>query len=232
MILVYVKFFMIGYNMTKNEPLHPGQSIRNEILPSLKLSVTEASEQLGVTRESLSRLLSGRAALSTTMALNIEKWLGVERGGEAKLWLKKQIIYNLWHTKKSFNAAQMVLPVSVDERYTLKRSAQNTHPGLALKEYMAFSIRFPPTYAALELGVERNTLIRVLTGRASISTMMALRIEAWLGVSRGGEAQLWLEEQSNFFLWKANKFLLSTLECSTCPIVQTSTVMSDDIFHA
>jgi hypothetical protein len=29
---------------------------------------------------------------------------------------------------------------------------------------------------------------------------MALRIEAWLGVDRGGEARLWLAEQSAFDL--------------------------------
>ncbi len=32
---------------------------------------------------------------------------------------------------------------------------------------------------------------------------MALRIEAWLGVARGGEARLWLAEQSAYDIWQA-----------------------------
>jgi plasmid maintenance system antidote protein VapI len=34
---------------------------------------------------------------------------------------------------------------------------------------------------------------------------MALRIEAWLGVEHGGEARLWLAEQSAYDLWQARK---------------------------
>ena len=36
---------------------------------------------------------------------------------------------------------------------------------------------------------------------AAISPEMALRIEAWLGVARGGEARLWLAEQSAYDVW-------------------------------
>jgi plasmid maintenance system antidote protein VapI len=34
---------------------------------------------------------------------------------------------------------------------------------------------------------------------------MALRIEAWLGVEHGGEARLWLAEQSAYDLWQDRK---------------------------
>lgn len=49
------------------------------MLPALGLTVTEAAEQLGVTRAALSRVLNGRAAISPEMALRLEGWLGVER---------------------------------------------------------------------------------------------------------------------------------------------------------
>jgi len=32
-----------------------------------------------------------------------------------------------------------------------------------------------------------------------------LRIEAWLGAERGGEARLWLAEQSAYDVWKAEQ---------------------------
>jgi plasmid maintenance system antidote protein VapI len=34
---------------------------------------------------------------------------------------------------------------------------------------------------------------------------MALRLEAWLGVERGGRADLWLAEQAAYDLWQARK---------------------------
>ena len=34
---------------------------------------------------------------------------------------------------------------------------------------------------------------------------MALRNEAWLGTARGGEARLWLAEQSVFDVWQAKQ---------------------------
>ena len=41
------------------------------------------------------------------MALRIEAWLGVERGGEARLWLAEQSAYEVWQTKQRFKAAPM-----------------------------------------------------------------------------------------------------------------------------
>ena len=57
-------------------PAHPGQFIRMEIIDPLGLSVTAAAKALGVTRPTLSALLNGRAALSSDMALRIEKAFG------------------------------------------------------------------------------------------------------------------------------------------------------------
>jgi addiction module HigA family antidote len=85
-------------------PPHPGETLREDILPTLGLSVTEAAEQLGVARPSLSRVLNGHAAISPEMALRIEKWLGVENGGRADLWLAEQTSYDLWQARMSFNA--------------------------------------------------------------------------------------------------------------------------------
>ena len=67
-------------------PPHPGATLREDVLPALGLSVTEAALQLGVTRTALSRVLNERAAISPAMALRLEGWLGVARGGRADLW--------------------------------------------------------------------------------------------------------------------------------------------------
>ncbi|KLU21986.1 LacI family transcriptional regulator [Caballeronia mineralivorans PML1(12)] len=83
-----------------HNPPHPGETLREDILPALGLNVTEAAEQLGVTRATLSRVLHGRAGISPEMALRIEGWLGVERGGRADLWIAKQASYDLWQARQ------------------------------------------------------------------------------------------------------------------------------------
>ncbi len=77
-------------------PPHPGLTLRDDVLPALGLTVTDAAEQLGVARPTLSRMLNGHAAISPEMALRLEEWLGKERGGDARAWLGQQTAYDLW----------------------------------------------------------------------------------------------------------------------------------------
>ena len=72
-------------------PAHPGQFVRMEIIEPLELSVTRAAEVLGVTRPALSALLNGRAALSSEMALRIEKAFGLKM----ETLLRMQISYEI-----------------------------------------------------------------------------------------------------------------------------------------
>ncbi|MFQ6334853.1 HigA family addiction module antitoxin [Methylophilus sp. 3sh_L] len=83
-----------------HNPPHPGETLRDDILPALGLSVTEAAEQLGVARPTLSKVLNGRAAISPEMAIRLEKWLGVENGGRADIWLAEQTAYDLWQARE------------------------------------------------------------------------------------------------------------------------------------
>ncbi len=43
-------------------PPHPGLTLRDDVLPAPGLTVTEAAQQLGVSRVALSRVLNGHAA--------------------------------------------------------------------------------------------------------------------------------------------------------------------------
>jgi addiction module HigA family antidote len=49
-----------------------------------------------VTRAALSRILNGHAGILPEMALRIEGWLGLDRGGRADLWVAQQASYDLW----------------------------------------------------------------------------------------------------------------------------------------
>jgi antitoxin HigA-1 len=64
--------------MAMKNPPHPGDFIRTEIVEAAGLSVTAAAAALQVSRPALSSLLNGKADLSGTMALRIEKAFGVK----------------------------------------------------------------------------------------------------------------------------------------------------------
>jgi addiction module HigA family antidote len=85
-----------------HNPPHPGLTLRDDVLPALGLSVTEAAQQLDVNRVTLSRVLNGRAGISPDMALRIEAWLGIARGGDARLWLAEQSAYDVWQAEQRF----------------------------------------------------------------------------------------------------------------------------------
>lgn len=84
-----------------HNPPHPGETLRDDVLPALGLTVTRAANALGVTRVALSRVLNGRAAVSPEMALRLERWLGVANGGRAEVWLRMQAAFDLWAAEKS-----------------------------------------------------------------------------------------------------------------------------------
>jgi addiction module HigA family antidote len=90
-----------------HNPPHPGLTLRDDVLPALGLNVTETARQLDVSRVALSRVLNGRAAISPEMALRIEAWLGVERGGDARLWLAEQSAYDLWQAEQRFKTTPL-----------------------------------------------------------------------------------------------------------------------------
>jgi addiction module HigA family antidote len=84
-----------------NNPPHPGETLREDVLPALGLTVTGAARRLGVTRSALSRVLNGRAAISPDMALRLEAWLGEQqRGGRSEVWLAQQTVFDLWHARQ------------------------------------------------------------------------------------------------------------------------------------
>ena len=84
-----------------HNPPHPGETLRDDVLPALGLTVTDAAAQLGVTRAAFSRVVNGRAAISPEMALRLEGRLGVENGGRADLWIAQQAAYDLWQARKA-----------------------------------------------------------------------------------------------------------------------------------
>lgn len=75
---------------------HPGEIIRHDCLDELGLNVTDAAKALGVTRNTLSRVINGHAGISAEMAIRLEKagW------STADMWLRLQTAYDLAQARK------------------------------------------------------------------------------------------------------------------------------------
>ena len=78
------------------QPTHPGEILREDVLPTLGLSVSEAARRLGVSRQQLHRVLACTHPVTTEMALRIGKFAGNGPG----LWLRMQQAHDLWHAEQ------------------------------------------------------------------------------------------------------------------------------------
>lgn len=58
-------------------PAHPGEIIKEDVLPHFGLSISEAAERLQVARPNFSNVLNGKTALSAELALKLEAVFGV-----------------------------------------------------------------------------------------------------------------------------------------------------------
>ena len=76
--------------MSMKNPVHPGQLVKAN-LEELEHSVAAAADAIGVTRQALNNVISGKSAVSPEMAIRFEQAFG----GSADMWLRMQAAYDL-----------------------------------------------------------------------------------------------------------------------------------------
>ncbi|MBU4611506.1 HigA family addiction module antidote protein [Achromobacter sp. GG226] len=84
--------------MQMHNPPHPGGILKDDVLPALGLSVTDAAAQLGVSRVQLSRFINGKAGATPDLAIRLAKWIPAPT---AIMWLQMQADYDLWQAEHS-----------------------------------------------------------------------------------------------------------------------------------
>ena len=82
--------------MPMKNPPYPGRSIKDACLEPLGLNITEGAKVLGVTRNTLSRVINGQNGISPDMAIRLEKagWSNADH------WLRLQAAYELAQARK------------------------------------------------------------------------------------------------------------------------------------
>ncbi len=71
--------------------VHPGEILREDVLPESGLSVSAAARALGVSRQMLHDIVSERRPLSAAMCLRISRLFG----SSPEMWMRLQATYDL-----------------------------------------------------------------------------------------------------------------------------------------
>ena len=79
--------------MHMHNPPHPGSIIREDVLPELGLTVTEAARQLGISRVQFSRFINEHSGVTPEMAIRLSEWVPAPT---ARMWLHMQADFDLW----------------------------------------------------------------------------------------------------------------------------------------
>src|ERR1700682_497909 len=83
-------------SMTMKNPPHPGLVVMQECIEPSGLTITQAAEALGVTRNTLSELVNGKRGISPEMAVRLSKVFG----GTDESWLVQQAQYDLAQVRR------------------------------------------------------------------------------------------------------------------------------------
>ena len=73
------------------QPPHPGETILEDILKPLGMSVNQLAKALGVTAARLNDVVRGRRGITADTALRLARYLGTS----AEFWLGLQLEYDL-----------------------------------------------------------------------------------------------------------------------------------------
>jgi antitoxin HigA-1 len=82
--------------MAMKNPAHPGRIVRSACLAPLGLSVTDGAKVLGVTRQTLTKIVNGKSGISAPMAIRLAKAFG----GGAEIWVRMQAAYDLAQARR------------------------------------------------------------------------------------------------------------------------------------
>ena len=78
-------------------PTHPGEVLREDVLPAIGVSVTAFAQAIGVSRQTVHAILRGDKGITPAMALRIGKFVGNGPG----LWLRMQQAHDLWLAERA-----------------------------------------------------------------------------------------------------------------------------------
>ena len=105
----------------ERRPTHPGAILREDMFPALDVKVMTAAKMLGVSRQTLHRILAEAAPITPAMAARLGKFFG----DGPDLWLAMQGRYDVWHAEKAVRHADEDFARGLLEEYLLRHHDQS-----------------------------------------------------------------------------------------------------------
>ncbi len=82
-------------------PSHPGEILREDILPTLPQTKTELARMLGISRQHFYDILKERKPVSAAVAARLGKLLG----NSPLFWIRMQGAYDAWHAEREVDVS-------------------------------------------------------------------------------------------------------------------------------
>ena len=82
-------------------PTHPGELLREDILPAIPLPKVEIARMLHISRQHLHGILTEQKPVSPEVAVRLAKLFG----NEPLFWIRMQGAYDAWHAAKTVDVS-------------------------------------------------------------------------------------------------------------------------------
>lgn len=83
--------------MAMFNPAHPGEILKELVIDSLELTITDVAKHLDVSRKTLSKVLNAKGSVTPEMAVRLELAFGKP---SADHWLRLQNAHDLWKARQ------------------------------------------------------------------------------------------------------------------------------------
>jgi addiction module HigA family antidote len=83
------------------QPTHPGELLREDVIPATGRSKAEIARLLGISRQQLYDILAEKKPVSPAMAVRLGKLFG----NGATLWSNMQNAYDIWHAAREVDVS-------------------------------------------------------------------------------------------------------------------------------
>jgi addiction module HigA family antidote len=82
-------------------PTHPGELLREDVIPATGKSKAEIARLLGISRQHLYDIIAERKPVSPAVAVRLGKLFG---DGTA-VWIRMQAAYDAWHAEREIDVS-------------------------------------------------------------------------------------------------------------------------------
>jgi addiction module HigA family antidote len=82
-------------------PTHPGELLREDVLPAVGRTKAEIAQMLGISRQHLHDILAERKPVSPEVAVRLGKLLG----NGPFVWARMQSAYDAWHAARTVDVS-------------------------------------------------------------------------------------------------------------------------------